>query len=112
MNDRVKEGLEVMSNAAEVITALVVAFAFIGHLWARHEKRRRLVECLKAARNDPFEGWHNPTYLMAHLGIAEDEVLQAAFGNKLVEDRPVIQPDPKDPQVGHPVAIQFRYKSK
>ena len=99
-----------MSNAASVITALVVAFAFIGHLWARQKKRNRLVECLRADRDNQFEGWHNPTYLMAHLGITEDQILQAALENKHIERKPVIEPDPKNPLIGHAVGIQFRYK--
>jgi hypothetical protein len=85
--------LEITSHWVGILTALVVAGAYIVYRWGIHSKRIQLENYLKAetaaATN---KGQRSILHLMAKLGLTEAEVLQASFGSKHIVRRLAVDP--------------------
>jgi hypothetical protein len=76
----VLETLANLANVAEIATAFVAVLASLYYWNDLREKRKRLEEYLHAEKlNNPTKSQHTTLYLMANLGLTEDEILRASF---------------------------------
>ena len=92
--------LEVTSYWASILTAIVAIWAYGRYLYERHQKRLRLEAHLKAEKKVGHdEGQRTILHLVAHLGMTETEVVDAAFRSKCI--RRVVRTDEK----GHASAL-------
>src|ERR1035438_6924772 len=72
--------LETLASVAEIATAFVAVMASLYYWNDLREKRKRLEEYLHAEKlNNPTKSQHTTLYLMANLGLTEDEILRASF---------------------------------
>jgi len=82
------EWISVIGDFATIATAIIAAFAYFGYRCQQTHKREKLETYLRAekeARKD--QGERTVLHLVRHLGMTEDEIMQASFRSKLVERR-------------------------
>ncbi|MBB3356018.1 putative iron-regulated membrane protein [Rhizobium sp. BK049] len=78
--------LETLANVAAVVTALVAIFAYGRYLWERRAKRLRLEKHLAEERDTSDDmGQRTLLHLIAHLGMSEADIIDAAFRSKVVK---------------------------
>ncbi len=80
--------LGVFANIAAILTAVIAVWAYGRYLWERRQKRLRLEQYLrdeKAAGGN--QGQRTLLHLVANLGMAESEIIDAAFRSKYVRRR-------------------------
>jgi hypothetical protein len=71
--------LETLASVAEIATAFVAVLASLYYWNDLREKRKRLEEYLHAEKlNNPTKSQHTTLYLMANLGLTEDEILASS----------------------------------
>ena len=99
--------LEITSHWAAILTAGVAVWAYCRYLGERRQKRKRLETYLKAEKEaGKDKGQRTVLHLVAHLGMTETEVVDAAFRSKCT--RRVVSTDEK----GHASALMFEYDSR
>jgi hypothetical protein len=75
--------LEIASSLAEILTAVVAAFAYAHYRWDQCRKMHKLEDYLRAEKSkNPSKQTHTTLHLMANLGLTEDEILRASFKSK------------------------------
>ena len=103
-----KDQLEMAAN----ITAIFTFFGAVG-AWCHYQRgliRRRIVleECLKKEGRQYKEnnkpGEFNFTFIIAHTGMTESEIIQASFRSKRVIRRETTDSE------GYATGILFRYR--
>lgn len=83
-----KDWLEVVANIASIVTAIVVAAAWIFYQIQLRKKRSALVDHLKAEKEKKIDkGQRSVLHLMRNLAMSEDDVLKAAFDSKHIEPK-------------------------
>jgi hypothetical protein len=99
-----KDWLEVVANIASIVTAIVVAAAWISYQLALREKRTALVDYLKREKNKKVDkGQRSVLHLMKNLAMPKDDVLKAAFDSKHIVPR--VTEDPR----GFADSLLFEY---
>lgn len=99
--------LEITAQWAAILTAAVVVVAYGRYVYERCEKRSRLEDYLKDAKESGADqGKRTIIHLMARLSMTKREVLDAAFRSKRIH--PVISAD----QQGRADTLLFEYKPK
>ena len=75
--------LEIAASLAEILTAVVAAWAYAYYRWDQSRKMRKLEDYLRAERdNNPNRQAQTILFLMANVGLTEDEILKASFKSK------------------------------
>lgn len=98
--------LEITAHWAAIVTAAVAVFAYGRYAYERCRKRRKLEHHLRDEKARGIDrGQRTVLHLMAHLGMTESEVLDAAFRSKYV--RPAVSVDWN----GRAEAMLFEYES-
>ncbi|MBB3967184.1 hypothetical protein [Rhizobium metallidurans] len=79
------ETLDLIANAASILTAVVAVWAFCTYQLTRYCRRRRLEAYLKDEWGIGDDGGQRTVlHLVAQLGIAEAEIIDAAFRSKVI----------------------------
>ncbi len=78
--------LEATANIAEILTAVIAAFAYIHYRLDQSHKRERLENYLKAEKAaNPDKHTHTILHVMAEVALTNDEVLRASFKSDHIE---------------------------
>ncbi|TCU14502.1 hypothetical protein [Rhizobium sullae] len=81
-------GLGIAANIAAILTAVIATVAYARFLWERRQKRLRLENHLKEERETGFDQGNGAILnLVAHLGMTEAEIIDAAFRSKFIQRR-------------------------
>ena len=76
--------LEILANIAAILTAMIAVWAYGRFLWERRQKRIRLETHLRDEKNSADQGQRTVLHLVAHLGMSEAEIVDAAFKSKVI----------------------------
>jgi len=76
--------LEALADVATIITAGVATYAYLNYRWVIYSRRRRL-ETLLAGKTGPNDDSLTLQQLASHLGLTEDQVIEAASRSKKIE---------------------------
>ncbi|HDZ72407.1 MAG TPA: hypothetical protein ENH55_06440 [Aurantimonas coralicida] len=80
--------LGALSNIAAILTATVAVWAFGRYVWERRQKRLFLEQYLREEKTaGGGQGKRTLLHLVAHLGMSESELLDAAFRSRCVRRR-------------------------
>jgi hypothetical protein len=79
--------LEVLANVAAILTAIVAVWAYGRYLWVQRQRRLRLEHHLREERHVGNQGHRTLLHLVAHLGMSEAEIIDAAFKSKVIRRR-------------------------
>lgn len=75
--------LDIASDLATILTAVIAAGAWFQFQWERHQRRTRLERHLRRAR-DPNGNPATVAELVVDLGMGENDILDAAFRSKRI----------------------------
>ncbi|MCM5557517.1 hypothetical protein [Pleomorphomonas sp. JP5] len=78
----------IIANLAAIATAIVAVWAWASYLLKRRRHRKALETYLQQAKGDQDSGRRTALHLMAHLGMTEAQVLEAAFASKHIRSTP------------------------
>jgi hypothetical protein len=85
--------LETLANIAEIATAIVAVLASWYYWNDLRGKRKKLEEHLRTEKlTNPAKSQHTTLYLMANLGLTEDEILRSSFKSNHLRRRIHINP--------------------
>lgn len=76
--------LETFANIAAILTAIIAVWAYGRFLWERRQKRIRLETHLRGEKSRADNGQRTVLHLVAHLGMSEAEIVDAAFKSKVI----------------------------
>jgi hypothetical protein len=87
--------LEVLGNGSAVLTAIVAVLAYGQYQWRKYRQRQELEKYLRSQLAEPKNarahitgrldsGARTITHLVAHLGMTEADILEAAFVSKRI----------------------------
>ncbi len=80
-----KDWLEVVANAASIITAVLAGWAWTYYQYSLHRKRVRIEEYLEDEKKKRIDkGQRTVNNIVAGVGIAEADVSQAVFSSKKI----------------------------
>ncbi|MQW85976.1 hypothetical protein [Sinorhizobium saheli] len=79
--------LAILANLAAILTAVIAVWAYGQYRWERWRKRVRLENYLRDERGIGHGEGHTILDLVAHLGMSEAEIADAAFRSKVIRRR-------------------------
>ena len=76
--------LAIAANWAAILTAVIALWASLFYVWQRRQKRLRLEDHLRTEKADGDQGQRGLQHLVAHVGMSEGDILDAAFRSKCI----------------------------
>lgn len=80
--------ISILANLASIVTALVAVSAWGWYLCKRRERQRALEKYLLQTKGEEDYGRRTTLHLMAHLGMTEAQIMEAAFASKCIRTVP------------------------
>ena len=94
------------ADIASILTCLFVIFGYLSWRWGRHKKAKRLEGYLRQEKLKGGKGQRTALHIIRHVGLTEDEAIQASFDNPKIGRRIT-----EDEKTGLARDLLFEYQS-